>query len=121
MKKDMNRALRATLRAEETATDTRFERAEALLTRRAAEQPAKTLRPTPEHDRVMRDSFTIPNVEYDRIGQVRERCLRAGVSATKSEILRAGLAALAGMTDDELIANVEALPKVKTGRPVNVA
>jgi hypothetical protein len=67
--------------------------------------------------RVVRDSFTMPIEDYQRIGVLKERCIRLGVAMKKSELLRAGLAALDRLPDDslgELIAQVE---RVKTGRP----
>ena len=44
--------------------------------------------------------------------------MKAGVSANKSEILRAGLAALDEMSDRELAQAFRRLVRVKTGRPV---
>ena len=35
----------------------------------------------------------------------------------KSEVLRAGIKALAGMTDASFLATLSAVPAVKTGRP----
>jgi hypothetical protein len=122
MRKDMTAALRASLHAEERATNDRFSRADELFGSTAPEGPvqiASRTKPIPEHDRVIRDSFTMPAQEYDRIGQTRSRCLKSGVSITKSEVLRAGLAALGQMSEADLLALVRALPKVKTGRPVH--
>ena len=42
--------------------------------------------------------------------------MKVGVSANKSEVLRAGLAALNAMPDRELAKMFESLTKVKTGR-----
>lgn len=115
-KKDMKRALGASLRAEEDAVKTRFERAETALAKPVA--PRASGSDAPDNDeRVIRDSFTMPNNDYSRIAAIRQRCLKRGVSATKSEVLRAGLAALDAMTDKEVAETLERLPKVKTGRP----
>ena len=69
--------------------------------------------------KVVRDSFTMPKVDYDRIDTLKEKFLGLGVAVKKTELLRAGLAALAGLADDKLVAAVRELVKVKTGRPLS--
>jgi hypothetical protein len=68
-------------------------------------------------EKVIRDSFTMPSRDYKKITQLREKCLKAGMSVTKSEILRAGLHALENMTVEDLGRVVQSVEKVKTGRP----
>jgi hypothetical protein len=68
-------------------------------------------------DKVVRDSFTMPKSDYVKIAELKQRCLDAGVSVKKSELLRAGLALLAQAQPKRLIAAVSALDTVKTGRP----
>ena len=65
----------------------------------------------------MRDSFTLPENEYDVIAALKKRCLKAGVSAKKSEILRAAIANLAKLDDSSLLAAIQRLTIIKTGRP----
>jgi hypothetical protein len=75
-------------------------------------KPAK-----PKKPKLVRDSFTIPKDEYSVLEQLK---LRASVNATaakKSELLRAGIKALAGMSDAAFLAAVKAVPTIKTGRP----
>jgi|SRR3712207_3872604 len=115
-KKDMKSALGASLKAEERAVRSRFEKAESVMgggksSPRAQEQPRNGA------DKVIRDSFTIPSSEYELIARLKKRCMKASISPNKSEILRAGLAALDAMPDRELAELFEKLPKVKTGRP----
>jgi len=110
-RKDMKKALGASLRAEEDAVKTRFERAETIL---AKSTPA---REAPKEERVVRDSFTMPTDEYAQIAALKKRGLQRGVSATKSEVLRAGLAILQAMDDRQLADVLASVPKVKTGRP----
>lgn len=67
--------------------------------------------------KLIRDSFTMPDGEYALIAALKKRCLDAGVSAKKSEILRAAVANLAKLSDASLVATVRRLDVIKTGRP----
>ena len=78
----------------------------------------------PEKDKkskLVRDSFTIPKDEYAAIDALKARALAQGVAIKKSELLRAGLMALASMEDDRLKAALVAVPTLKTGRPSSKA
>lgn len=115
----MKKALGASLKAQEEAEKgrySRFDKAEAALRgRKSSILPAEI---AGGDGRVVRDSFTIPSAEYEVIGELRKRYMKkTGTSVTKSELLRAGLAALKGMTDEELAQVVGGLAKVKVGRP----
>ncbi|WP_213307844.1 hypothetical protein [Paraburkholderia sacchari] len=68
-------------------------------------------------DKVIRDSFTMPKADYERIAQLKRKCLEAGVAVKKSEILRAGLQLLDSASSKRLVAAISALEAVKTGRP----
>lgn len=74
-----------------------------------AEKPKKT--------KMVRDSFTMPHNDYDLIAGIKERCLKAGVSTKKSEVLRAALQRLAALSDATLVKTIDGLEKIKTGRP----
>jgi Flp pilus assembly pilin Flp len=67
--------------------------------------------------KLVRDSFTMPETEYALIAGLKARCLAAGVSAKKSEILRAAVAGLAKLGDAALLAALRKLDVIKTGRP----
>lgn len=115
-KKDMKAALGASLKAEERSVRSRFEKAESLLGKAGGEKRL----PAPKENgarRVIRDSFTIPDGEYELISLIKKRCMKVGISANKSEVLRAGLAALDAMRDKELARVFGELDRVKTGRP----
>jgi hypothetical protein len=73
------------------------------------ERPAKL--------KLVRDSFTIPKPEHRRIGELKKRCLQAGLSVKKSELLRAGLLALSEMDAGALESLLDRVEKIKTGRP----
>ncbi|MHB1085943.1 MAG: hypothetical protein ACYCZA_14025 [Thiobacillus sp.] len=67
--------------------------------------------------KLVRDSFTMPDVEYALIATLKKRCLNVGLSAKKSEILRAAVANLAKLSDASVVASVRRLEVIKTGRP----
>ena len=115
-KKDMKSALGASLKAEERAVRDRFEKAESVIGG-GKSVPRDQEKPRNGADKVIRDSFTIPSDEYELISQIKKRCMKAGISANKSEVLRAGLAALEAMPDQELANLFGKLSRVKTGRP----
>lgn len=114
-KKSMRKALGETIKAEENAVENRFKQAETAFGKRYTE--AATGRQGEATDRVVRDSFTMPTADYELISLLKERCLKSGVHATKSEIVRAGLVALEKLSIKELKGAIESLNKVKTGRP----
>jgi hypothetical protein len=65
---------------------------------------------------LVRDSFKMPKNEYVLIDELKQRTLRAGRPAKKSEILRAGVSILGRMSDAELMAALASVPSLKTGR-----
>ena len=67
--------------------------------------------------KLVRDSFTIPKDEYGAIEALKIRAMTQGLAIKKSELLRAGLMALTGMSDAKLKAALVAVPTLKTGRP----
>jgi hypothetical protein len=68
-------------------------------------------------DKLVRDSFIMPKSEYEVIGVLKERCLRSGLPAKKSEVLRAAIAHLAKLSDSSLARSIRSLTIIKTGRP----
>lgn len=67
--------------------------------------------------KVIRDSFTMPAADYERIGALKQRCIGLGLAIKKSELLRAGLAVLEMLPDENLARVAAAVESVKTGRP----
>lgn len=67
--------------------------------------------------KLVRDSFTFPEAEYALLAQLKRRLLGAGHEVKKSELLRAGLASLAALSDADLVQALAQLEKLKTGRP----
>ena len=67
--------------------------------------------------KLVRDSFTIPKAEYLVLDDLKQRAVRTGTPTKKSELLRAGIKALAAMTDAAFKSALSAVPTIKTGRP----
>ena len=77
-------------------------------------KPAKT---KPVKVKPVRDSFTFPKNEYLVIDALKKRAVGLGHPAKKSELLRAGIKALAAMADASFVAAIRQVPAIKTGRP----
>ena len=77
-------------------------------------KPAKVKKP-----KLVRDSFTIPKDEYVVIDSLKVRAGKLGQAVKKSELLRAGVKALAAMSDIQFKAALNNVPTIKTGRPKN--
>ena len=71
--------------------------------------------------KLVRDSFTIPKDEYLVIENLKQRALGLSHPVKKSELLRAGLKLLAGLSDAALRTALQAVPSIKTGRPTKEA
>ena len=67
--------------------------------------------------KLVRDSFTIPKPEYLILDNLKLRGAGLKHPVKKSELLRAGIKALAAMTDAQLFLALKAVPALKTGRP----
>ncbi|HEX8138342.1 MAG TPA: hypothetical protein VF544_12190 [Pyrinomonadaceae bacterium] len=114
-KRDIKKALGASLKAEERAVKSRFEKAGTTLGER---EPAP--REQPQQDgagKLTTESFHLADGEEELLSRLKRRCKRAGISANKSEIVRAGLAALDRMQDRELERLFDGLTRAKSARP----
>lgn len=67
--------------------------------------------------KLVRDSFTIPKTEYTVLDELKLRTGKLLATAKKSELIRAGIKALAAMSDAALLVALKAVPAIKTGRP----
>lgn len=114
--------------ATKTSTKTATKAATEPATRPAAKAPtAKSLKPAmpepavepapkPKH-KLVRDSFTIPKAEYAVLDALKVRAANLARPVKKSELLRAGISALNGMSDKAFLAAMNGVPPLKTGRP----
>ncbi len=90
----------------------------------APKQVAKAAKPValpkpakPPKAKLVRDSFTMPQSDFALIAALKERALGFKRPTKKSELLRAGLQALAGLNDAALQGALNALAPLKPGRP----
>ena len=90
----------------------------------AAKPVAKpTAKPAPVKDaklkkpKMVRDSFTFPKAEYAVLDGLKMRAAKLGSPAKKTELLRAGIKAIAAMQDAAFAAALKSVPSLKTGRP----
>jgi hypothetical protein len=116
-KKDLGAGISKSIKAETQKVQDRFALAEQLLEPESIPEQSEPEKPKKQKRRVIRDSFTLPVDDYQLITTIRERCLDSRVTINKSEVIRAGLHALNEMSETELLAVVDSLTKIKTGRP----
>ena len=84
----------------------------------AAVRAVKAAKPAkPKKDKLVRDSFTIPKSEYLVIDALKQRAAKLGIPAKKSELMRAGIKALAAMAEAAFATALKNVPAIKTGRP----
>jgi len=84
-------------------------RTKAAPAERKPEKPAKT--------KLVRDSFTMPQTDFDLVDVLKQRALNFRHAAKKGELLRAGLQALAALSEADLQAALERVTSLKPGRP----
>jgi hypothetical protein len=141
-------ALAATIESEKKSSDDRFAKAERLhrlaaaspetapepapksdpMSPRPTRAPQDTQRsgggepPSPAppavHEKVVRDTFTFPPGDHRRIRAIIKDSLQAAIQVNKSEVIRAGLLALQGLSTEKRHALLQSVEKMKPGRPV---
>jgi hypothetical protein len=92
-------------------------KAEPKVAKVAAVKPKSDKLLKDKKAKLVRDSFTIPKLEYLLLDQLKQRSGTLGTAVKKSELIRAGIKALAAMADAGFLAAVKAVPTIKTGRP----
>ena len=88
----------------------------------AVKRPAKPKAPANDNThkvkaKLIRDSFTMPQADFELIDMLKQRALDFRHSVKKSELLRAGLQVLAALPHAELQAALERITALKPGRP----
>lgn len=98
-------------------------RAKATARPERKTKPEKKLAPAASNEhgkhriKLVRDSFTMPRDEFERIARLKVRAIDLKRPAKKSELLRAGLQVLERLDDAILLATLNSLQPIKTGRP----
>ncbi|MDI1342110.1 hypothetical protein [Polaromonas sp.] len=87
-------------------------KAVAPVSATSPEKTAKAKKP-----KLVRDSFTIPKAEYGVLDELKQRAGGLNQTVKKSELLRAGIKALAAMPDAAFLTALANVPAIKTGRP----
>jgi len=78
-------------------------------------EPAKAAKP--RKIRLVRHSFSMPETEYAQIAVLKKRIADFGGKAKRSELVRAGIAALTALDNVQLTAAMARVESIKTGRP----
>lgn len=91
-----------------------------------AAKPAKAVKAAPaakapkekvKKPKLVRDSFAMPEAEYEVLRDLKKACMKAGIDIKKSELLRVGVALLNKQTPEEIQAALSELVPLKAGRP----
>lgn len=93
--------------------------AKPVTVRKTVKKPSapKKVEKKQAKQKVIRDSFTMPENEYKVLSEIKKKCLAGGIDVKKSELLRAGLQSLAGMSQAMLKKQLSKLAEIKIGRP----
>ena len=80
--------------------------AQPAVAKIAADKPGKKAKKSAAKPEIkvktVRGSFTMPKVEYEKISDLKQTCLKAGLHVKKNELLRAGLRALSTLSVTQL-------------------
>lgn len=90
--------------------------AKAKVTK-AVKGPKVVKAPKAKKPKMVRDSMTMPKAEYAVIDELKLRAAKLDRPVKKTELLRAGIKALAAMADNGFLVALKAVPSLKTGRP----
>lgn len=92
-----------------------------VLKQKAPTKAAKPVTPAKsakvKKPKMVRDSMTMPKAEYAVLAELKLRAAKLVSPIKKTELLRAGIKALAAMSDAGFLVALKAVPSLKTGRP----
>lgn len=123
-KKNLKNGLRSSLLDEEKKVEDKFSKAEQHFKEKKIEKkevPISTKKPvvTPPKEfkeKTIRDAFTFPPMDHALLAIIQKKALEAGIQINKSEVVRAGLHLLEGMSNKDLAQALGSIEKLKTGR-----
>lgn len=113
--KPVKRAVRSAAKADSTPA-TSQEAGSAKPKDKKPDRPAAKTQAKPRA-KLVRDSFTMPQADFALIDVLKKRALEFKRPTKKSELLRAGLQALAALPAQALESRLASLVELKTGRP----
>ncbi len=105
--KDPVANLGRTLTDAAAAAERRFDDADRIMGGRS---------PARRDANAVRATFSFPPDDHALLADLQARCLAASFQASKSELVRAGLHALAALPQDALRETIDALTKYQPGR-----
>jgi hypothetical protein len=90
--------------------------------KKPATSPVKTAavptsKPPKAKHKLVRDSFTMPQPDFELIDVLKQRAMNFRHAVKKGELLRAGLQVLAALPDVQLEKALARITPLKTGRP----
>lgn len=90
---------------------------QAAVKSKAAPKPPAEKAVKLKKPKMVRDSLSIPKPEYAVLDALKLRAAKLASPAKKTELIRAGIKAIAAMADGAFLAAIKAVPSLKTGRP----
>ena len=98
----------------------------SVIKKTAAKRPLSKAPPIPKladksvkekKAKLVRDSFTIPKSEFAVLEELKQRAAKLARPVKKSELIRAGIKALAALSNAAFLTALNQVPTIKTGRP----
>ena len=111
------KAIRLKADSKTTAAKPSAKPAPKLQAKSAEKLAEKAKLEKPKKPKLVRDSFTIPKTEYLVLDDLKLRANQLTRPVKKSELLRAGIKALAALSDAAFLSALDQVPAIKTGRP----
>jgi len=74
---------------------------------------AKNKKDKPAKIKMVRDNFSMPQSDFDKLLELKKTCLAAGVKVKKSELLRAGLMSISKLSNAAMLAAVKQIATKK--------
>jgi hypothetical protein len=110
-------ASKPTAAAKQNATDKKAVAAPVKPAAKTAPKAADAPREKARKPKLVRDSFTMPEAEYQVLVDLKKACIKAGFEVKKSELLRVGVALMQQADTAKLKQILATLPALKAGRP----
>jgi len=101
----------------EVALDQETAQPAAPVTEKKKDKDKDKDKPKAKKQKLVRDSFTMPEAEYEVLADMKKTCIKAGVAVKKSELLRVAVSLLRKMDVAEIQQALGTLTPVKAGRP----